>query len=109
MSTNENFAPGHRWHAGPHMFQFAVSGNLEVRDRRHFLLWESGTAGKPAARLSMQVDGNLVLYDRNSRPLWASNTSGNPGASLVALLDGNVVIRSPRGDLLWQTATTSRL
>jgi hypothetical protein len=99
--------PECRWTAtGRYVLQFTRTGNLElwnmaVRKR----LWESGTAGRGAARLALQDDGNLVIYDDRQRPLWDSGTAGNHGAKLAVQEDGNVVIYSSDKRALWHTGT----
>ena len=39
-------------------------------------LWQTTTAGNPAAFVAFQLDGNFVLYDKDAHPLWASDTVG---------------------------------
>jgi hypothetical protein len=105
--TQMEVRPECRWTAtGRYVLQFTRSGNLElwnVPARKR--LWESGTAGRGAARLAMQDDGNLVIYDEFQRPLWDSGTAGNCGAKLAVQEDGNVVIYSSDKRPLWHTGT----
>jgi hypothetical protein len=99
--------PNSRWTAtGRYVLHFTPTGNLEVWNipaRKR--LWESGTAGRGAAKLSMQSDGNLVIYDLLKQPLWDSGTAGNRGAMLAVQDDGNVVIYSADKRPLWNTGT----
>jgi Dual-action HEIGH metallo-peptidase len=58
---------------------FLADGNLVLYLRNQYgydqLIWSSGTAGHPDARLVIQHDGNLVIYDHGT-PLWSSGTGG---------------------------------
>jgi surface antigen len=54
-------------------------------------LWDSGTAGRPGAYLTMLGNGNLALYRASgSAILWSSKTAGHGPARLVAQTDGNL-------------------
>jgi len=99
--------PDHRWSpTDRYALRFTRSGNLEVwNNAERRLLWQSGTAGRGAAKLAMQPDGNLVIYDHQRQALWNSGTGGNRGAVLSVQDDGNVVIYSSDRRPLWHTAT----
>jgi len=99
--------PNCRWVAAErYVLHFTSAGNLELwNSASRRLLWESGTAGRGAARLKMQDDGNLVIYDDLQQPLWDSGTAGNDRAVLAVQADGNVVIYSSDKRPLWHTAT----
>lgn len=102
-------APGRDWAAGKYLLRFTGSGNLEVwNNGSRKLLWQSGTVGRNAAKLAMQVDGNLVIYDTGQKAIWASGTDNNPSAYLAMQEDGNLVIYSRDNRPLWNTATVGK-
>lgn len=108
--TTGDYGLQERWAPlGNCVLGFTRGGNLElwnvVSGR---LLWESGTEGKGAPKLSVRADGNVVIYGHGSKVLWSSNTAGSPGAFLAVQADGNVVIYSKDDRPLWQTATSGR-
>ena len=49
-------------------------GNLVVDSPGPTALWDSATAGNPAARLLVQDDGNVVIYRTDGTAAWATNT-----------------------------------
>lgn len=95
--------------------------SIDTADRRYRLLlqgdgnlvlyspnratWATGTDGKQASFLAMQLDGNLVLYDKSGRPLWYSRTNGFNHLRLVAQQDGNVVLYNRLNQPFWHTQT----
>jgi hypothetical protein len=84
-----------RWTAGRYVLHFTAAGNLEFwNDRSRVPVWQSGTHGFGATRLSLQNDGNLVIYDRRHKALWASGTHGNPGAYIEIRPDGALAVRA---------------
>lgn len=99
-----------RWTAGVrYIFGFTRGGNLELwNTARGHLLWESGTEGKGATRLSVREDGNVVIYGAGNRILWSSDTAGSPGAFVAVQEDGNVVVYSRDHKPLWQSGTSGR-
>lgn len=94
MTGETTIGPGdypldRRWTAGKYVLHFTSEGNLEFwSDRSRIPIWQSGTHGFGAARLSLQDDGNLVIYDKRHKALWASGTHGQPGAYLEIRPDG---------------------
>ena len=52
-------------------------GNVVLRGPANEVVWETGTAGHPGARLLMQNDGNLVIYINGWTPVWASGSGGH--------------------------------
>jgi hypothetical protein len=108
-SNNAEFDIGHDWEvASGYVLRFSRTGNLEVRNPLGRAVWESGTGGCGARKLSLQVDGNLVIYGEGGRPLWATNTQGNGGAYLAVQSDGDVVLYAADRRPLWTTGTARK-
>jgi len=93
---------------------FQDNGDLALfRNSDGAQLWDSKTAGDPAAVLVMQKDGNLVMYDGlptiaandwiTGTGLWSTATSGNANAKVVVQSDGNIAVLSQTGSKLWST------
>jgi hypothetical protein len=103
-----DFAPGQVWKTcSGYESVFQSDGNLVVYNPGRVPVWNSGTSGRGATRLSLQPDGNLVIYALD-RAIWSSNTPGNPGARLAMQGDGNVVLYNVYGTAVWQTATSGK-
>lgn len=86
---------------GLYTLVFQPDGNIVQYGQGGVVRWQSFTAGKIGARLTMQNDGNLVVYGPVSQVYWNAATFGNPGAGLVLQDDGNMVIYSSAGAPLW--------
>jgi hypothetical protein len=76
----------------------------DLKSKKKWILWNSGTAGTSVTKLMMQVDGNFVMY-YNSKPKWSTRTNGNPGSYLVLQNDGNAVIYTKNRRAIWATNT----
>ena len=99
------FRPVTQWKTPTgYALEFTTEGNLELRDPRGNLVWESQTGGKGADMLAMQADGNLVIY-RETTPVWATNTERNPDAVLVMLDSGDIQVWAPDGRRLWSAGS----
>ena len=82
---------------------FQTDGNLCL-DWNGKRLWCSATAGKGAARLTMQKDGNAVIYNPAGKALWATGTPQRGGSILRIQDDGNLVLYQGTNPL-WSTDT----
>ncbi len=79
------------------------------RDIPEKILWTSGTAGTPDAKLVMQSDGNLVIKSSTAPAvLWETGTgrSRYPVSELVMAEDGNLILYSKsEPQPLWESRT----
>lgn len=108
-SGSAEFGVGQRWEVpSGYALQFVSNGNLEVINPVNRVVWQSGTIGSGAQKLSLQRDGNLVLYAHGGKPVWASNTQGNEGAYLVVQSDGDIVLRRADRMAIWATGTAEK-
>ena len=69
-------------------------------------VWDAGTSGTTAGRVTMQDDGNLVIRDARGRPVWSTDSAGNPRATLQLGDDGTLVVRRADGSTAWRRAAT---
>ncbi len=81
-------------------------GNLVLYTQSR-VLWASGTAGHPGARLVLQGDGNLVVYDANGTALWSTSTAGQPVSRLQVQDDCNVVLYAGSA-AIWSSGTSGK-
>lgn len=70
---------------------------------QYVALWQSGTSGTNADRVSMQTDGNLVIY-KGSKAMWQSRTPGTSNVYATLQNDGNFVLYSG-SRAVWHTKT----
>jgi len=82
-----------------------TDGNL-VLYRNFKPVWQSGTNGSKANRLTMQGDGNLVLYDEDNTPLWHTGTYSQPNSRLSLQTDGNLVLYNSSNTPTWHIGNT---
>ncbi len=96
---------------GMYRLDFQGDGNVVLKHMRSGrVMWDMGTAGSPAFRLTMQDDGNVVLYMRNGRPIWNTGITGpqmRHGQVFILQDDGNLVVYS-RGQVYWSSQTERR-
>jgi nucleoid-associated protein YgaU len=85
---------------GRYTLALQADGNLTLTDAAGAVAWDTGTAGKGAARADMQADGNFVLYTADDGVVWASNT-GEAGATLEVQDDRNVVLYGAGRTVVW--------
>ncbi|GAA3243863.1 LysM peptidoglycan-binding domain-containing protein [Pseudonocardia petroleophila] len=85
---------------GRYSLALQADGNLTLTDSSGTVAWDSGTAGKGAARADFQADGNFVLYTADNGVVWASDTDA-PGGVLELQDDRNLVIYKADRSVAW--------
>ncbi|GAA2555881.1 LysM peptidoglycan-binding domain-containing protein [Pseudonocardia hydrocarbonoxydans] len=85
---------------GRYTLALQADGNLTLTDAAGTVAWDTGTAGKDAARADMQADGNLVLYTADNGVVWASGSDA-PGGVLELQDDRNLVIYKADRSVAW--------
>ena len=66
--------------------------------------WDSGTYGRPGAKLFLQTDGNLCVHHPYGTEIWCSGKRG-ANSTLILQSDCNVVTRGDDGESTWATGT----
>lgn len=84
-------------------------GNLVFTDTKtNKVLWASGTAGQPVAKLEMVWNGNLRLVDSKGKQLWGVGDRKQKDCFLEVQDDGNAVVYHGKRDAhtaVWSTGT----
>ncbi|MFZ3120119.1 MAG: galactose oxidase-like domain-containing protein, partial [Variovorax sp.] len=107
LVAGEQLIPGQRLASPDGRFglTFEESGNLVLTEfASGTVRWQSGTAGKPAARLALGSEGHLVLYGLDLVPIWKSGNTGSGGTSAALGNDGVLVLSRADGTAAWRSA-----
>ncbi len=82
-----------------------VFNEISLSGGGNYILWASGTDGKPAGVCIMQDDGNLVIYGPDGENIWQTATSGNSGSFLMVQPSIVMIIHpdSANGSIIWRT------
>lgn len=89
---------------GSYLAAMGSDGNLQVRTSGGAMVWQSGTAGKGATRLSFQSDGNLVIYG-TAGPVLTTGTGGTIVDHLWLSNQGDLVLSEVNGEV-WDSKGT---
>jgi len=99
--------------SGGHTLEVQADGDVVLRrpvaGTTH-VIWSSGTAGQPGARLTLEADGQLTVRDVGDVVRWTNGVTGAAGSQLVLHSNGNLVQYVGEGAgrrPVWQTGTGS--
>jgi hypothetical protein len=102
LGPGESLVSDNKWYRAT----MQGDGNFVVISKSNRVMWSSGTAGNPGARLQYQGDGNIVVVSASGTPLWYSGTHPNP-QRLVMQHDGNLVSYGTDNVAQWHINYTS--
>jgi hypothetical protein len=106
LASGEQLIPGQRLASPDGRFGLTLeeSGNLVLSEYASGTVrWQSGTAGRPAARLALGSEGNLVLYGLDLVPIWKSGNTGSGGTSAALGNDGVLALYRADGTAVWRS------
>eukprot|EP01084_Bolivina_argentea_P260335 439614_1 len=74
-------------------------------DGNYSSIWQSQTAGNPAAHAKLQKDGNLIVNRANGSQIFATNSTDSIGAKHLIISNQCAYILNTNMDLIWNTET----
>ncbi|MGJ7521504.1 galactose oxidase-like domain-containing protein [Variovorax sp. LT1P1] len=107
LAAGEQLIPGQRLVSPDGRFglAFEENGNLVLTEYASGTVrWQSGTAGKPSARLTMGSEGDLVLYGLDPLPIWRSGNAPAGATSAALGNDGVLALHRPDGTAVWRSS-----
>lgn len=87
-----------------HTLAVGADGDVTVRLGTGPVLWHTGTAGNPGARLVQQASGALEVRSASGTLLWTTGAA-SPGARSIIKPDGVVYTVDTAGRLVWKSTS----